>query len=106
MKSKVSNYTEFWTPVAIGAGVAFTIIFSRYASFDWSTWLGLIISIAMIIVGVVYAPQKSSLLPWSRALTAFGFVYLLFYIYGINWFQVLVGAIAIVLGFLLTPSRR
>lgn len=106
MKSKVSNYLDFWAPVAIGAGVAFTIIFSRYGSLDWSTWLGLIISIVMIIVGVIYAPQKSSLIPWSRALTAFGFIYLLFYLPANNWMQVLAGAIAIVLGFLLTPARR
>ena len=106
MKSKVSNYVEFWAPVAIGAGVAFTIVFSKYANFSWSTWLGLIISIVMIIAGVIYAPQKSGLVPWSRALTAFGFIYLLFYLPATDWMQVLAGAIAIVLWFLLTPSRR
>ena len=106
LKNVWHNFVSFFAPVAMGVGLVFIIVSSRIGLGNLSFALGLAVSIALFVIGVLLAPRKNTMLPWSRAFVAFGFTFILYSICISNWENVGEGLVALVLGFLLTPSRK
>ena len=105
-KNTWHNFVEFFSPVAMGVGLVFIVVASRIGLGNLSFVLGLILSIALFVIGVLLAPRKNTLLPWSRAFIAFGFTYILYSVCTSAWLNAGEGAVVLVLGFILTPPRK
>jgi hypothetical protein len=105
LKNKFQNFIEVTAPTAIGVGIVFTVVSSRMSGNTVAHWLGLGLSLALLVLGVIFAPRKKSLEPWARALTIFGITYVLYNVTINDWEKMFEGAIAVLVGLILTPSK-
>jgi hypothetical protein len=105
LKNKFQNFIEVTAPTAIGVSIVFIVISSRMSGNTLAHWLGLGLSLALLVFGIIFVPRKKSLEPWARALTIFGITYVLYNITISDWEKVFEGALAVLVGLILTPSK-
>lgn len=105
LKSKFQSYLKSWAPTAVGVGVIFAVISSRLDYGSLSFWLGLGLSVALVVLGIILAPRKNMHL-WAPAATTAGLVYLLYSITIRDWDKLIAAAVLILLGLLFSPSNN
>ena len=106
VKTRVQNYRDSGLPTIIGIGIVFAVVASRRADPTVAHWLGLGLSLGLIALGFIFGIQRKSLMFWSRILTAFGFVYMLYSIDIGDWQKAGEALAAIVVGMILTPDKK
>lgn len=106
LKNKWLNFVDFAAPVMIGVGAIFAIVTSHlvYGTIEFGWGLGL--SVAFFLLGLILAPNRATFRLWAPACTAAGIAYLLYSIITADWNKIAAGVLLILLGFLLTPSKK
>ncbi|MHB8104410.1 MAG: hypothetical protein ACYDG5_02600 [Dehalococcoidales bacterium] len=106
LKNKWLNFIEFGAPVAIGVGVIFAIVSSRLDYGTLAFGLGIGLSVGLVILGFILAPNKASFRLWAPAATAAGVAYLLYSVVTSDWNKIAGGVLLILLGFLIAPYKK
>jgi hypothetical protein len=106
LKNTWHNFVEFFSPVAMGVGLVFIVVASRIGLGNLAFGLGLGLSIGLFVLGIILAPRKNTMLPWSRSFIAFGFTYVLYSVCTSAWTNTWEGVVALAIGFILTPPKK
>jgi hypothetical protein len=89
----------------VGVGAIFIVICSRLDTGSIRFWLGMGLSVAFLIAGITLAPRKNLQL-WAPAATTAGLIYLLYNVTISDWEKLIIAAVLILLGLLLSPSNN
>jgi hypothetical protein len=87
----------------VGVGAIFIVICSRLDTGHIPFWLGMGLSVAFLVAGIMLAPRKNLQL-WAPAATTAGLVYLLYNITISDWEKLIIAAVLILFGLLFSPS--